>query len=144
MKLGTKLTSTQFCVSLILILIACLIFLTGLYYLLNIQYQRPKNLFTNGPVTTLPKTLRLNLDQPDDNSLTFQSSIIISGQTAPSANVLISTAADDAVIKSNSDGSFSTVLNLDEGINHLTTVVFDSTGDLRSAERTIYFSKEKI
>lgn len=144
MKLTKKLTTKQFILSQILILLSGLIFLAGFYYIVNIQYQKPNNLFLNGPVTTPPKSLRLDLDQPDDDSLTFQPAIIISGQTAPLANVLISTDTFDTVIESKIEGSFSTVLNLDEGINKITAVVFDSTGDSRSAERTVYYSKEKI
>lgn len=143
-KLNKKLTTKHFVISHILILTIGLIFLAGLYYILSIQYQKPNDLFLNGPVTTPPKSLRLSLDQPDNDSLIFQSSIIVSGKTAPLANVLISTDINDTVIKSKPDGSFTTVLNLNEGVNRITAVVFDSTGDSRVAERTVYFSKEKI
>lgn len=144
MKLNKKLSTKHFILSHILILTLGFVFLGGLYYILNIQYQKPKNLFINGPVTTLPKSLRLDLDQPDDDSLAFQSSILISGKTAPLLDVLISTDTQNLVIRSKSDGSFSTVLNLDEGVNRITAVVFDGTGDFRSTERTAYYSKEKI
>ena len=97
-----------------------------------------------GPVTTSPKTLRLNLDKPDDDSLVFQNSIIISGQTTPFREVLIFTDSQDLVITSKKDGSFSTILNLDEGVNKITASVFDSDGDAKTQERTIYYSKEKI
>ncbi len=116
----------------------------GLYYILNIQYQKPKGLFTGGPVTTLPKSLRLDLDQPDQDSLSNSESIIVSGKTGPGKEVLISTNTEDLVIKSKVDGSFSTLLNLDEGVNKITAVVFDTTGDSRSTERTVYYSKEKL
>lgn len=139
-----RLSSNQFVLSQVLILIAGLISLGALYFILNIQYQKPKAPFLNGPVTTLPKSLRLDLDQPDQDSLIFSESIIVSGKTAPSKEVLISTDTSDSVIKSKPDGSFSTVLDLDEGVNRITATVFDSTGDSRSAERTVYFSKEKI
>src|SRR3989344_4880943 len=105
MKLDKELPPKYFWLSQLLILVVGLISLGGFYYFLNIQYQKPKNLFLNGPVTTLPKSLRLDLDQPDDDSLTFQSSIIISGETAPLANVLISTDTFDTVIPSKPDGS---------------------------------------
>lgn len=144
MKLNKKLSAKQFVLSHVLILTAGLIFLGGLYYILNIQYQKPKNLFLNGPVTTLPKTLRLDLEQPDDNLLTVGSSVVIAGQTAPGVVVLISKDTDDLVIRSKPDGSFSTVLDLDEGVNRITTAVFDATGDSRSVNRTVYYSKEKI
>lgn len=144
MKLNKKLPAKHFVLSQILILTAGLIFLAVLYYILNIQYQKPKDPFLYGPVTTSPKTFRLDLDQPDEDLLSFSSSIIVSGQTGPGNQVLISTDSFDTVIKSKPDGFFSTVLNLDEGVNRITAVVFDSTGDFRSADRTVYYSKEKI
>ncbi len=97
-----------------------------------------------GPVTVLPKSLRIDLDQPDDNLLTFQSSLIVSGSTLPNLLVLISTQSQDSVVESKKDGSFSTVIQLEEGVNNLTVTVFDQGGDSRSAERTVYYSKEKI
>lgn len=144
MQLRKKLSTKQFILSQLLILIVSLSFLAGLYYIVNIQYQKPPKVFENGPVTALPKTLQLDLDQPDDNSLTFQSSIVVSGQTAPKLNVLISTDINDTIIQSKPDGSFSTVLDLDEGVNQITVVVFDPTGDSKSIKRTVYYSKEKL
>lgn len=144
MKLRKKLSLKKSFLFLFLIFAVSLIFLGGVYYILNIPDKKTEKLFSNGPITTLPKSLILNLDQPGDDSLTFQSSIIISGQTVPAVNVLISTATNDLVIQAKPDGSFSTVLELDEGINRITVVVFDSTGDSRSAKRTVYYSKEKI
>lgn len=144
MKLNQKLSTKHFILSHILILITGLVCLSGLYYILNIQHQVSANPFLNGPVTTPPKSLMLNLEQPDQDILSYSSSIVVSGKTGPSKDVLISTGNDDLVIQSKLDGSFSTILNLDEGVNKITVAVFDATGDFRSAERTIYYSKEKI
>lgn len=144
MKLGKKLSTKHFIFSYLTILLVGLLFLFGLYYILNIQYQKSSNPFLNGPVTTAPKTLRIDLDHPDNDSLTFQSSIIVSGKTAPWKEVLVFTNSRDSVLISKENGSFSTVLDLDEGVNNITTVVFDTTGDSKSAERTVYYSKEKI
>lgn len=144
MKLNVKLSSWQFFLSMIAIFLLSLTFLTGLYYVLNIQNQKRERPFLYGPVTSAPKTLRIDLDQPEENLLSFMPSIIVSGKTGPKNTVLISTDTNDLVIESKADGSFSTVLNLDEGINKIVAVVFDATGDSRSAERTVYYSKEKI
>ncbi|MBI2314572.1 hypothetical protein HYU93_00715 [Candidatus Daviesbacteria bacterium] len=144
MKFSQKLTTKQFIFSHFLIFVLSLMFLAGLYYIINIQYQRPTNLFLNGPVTTPPKSLRLDLDQPDQDSLSYSSTIIVSGQTAPSKEVLISTDNTDSVIESKQNGSFSTIVELQEGVNRITAVVFDATGDSRSTERTVYYSKEKL
>lgn len=144
MNLSKKLSAKQFITSQLLILTLGLSFLLGLYYILNIQYQKSKNPFLDGPVTTQPKTLRLDLDNPEDDSLTFQNSIIISGKTAPLKEVLIFTHSQDLVLTSKKDGSFSTVLNLIEGENNIVAVVFDAVGDTKSIERTVFYSKEKI
>lgn len=143
MKLNKKLTTRQFILSHLLILLLGLIFLAGLYYILNAP-QNNASYALKGPVTTLPKSLRIDLDQPEDNLLTFQSSVIVSGNTLPFTQVLITTDSQDLVIESKKDGSFSTVINLTEGVNTVTAIAFDSTGENKSKERTIYYSKEKI
>lgn len=144
MKLKKTLSSKQFFVSQFLVFLFGFLFLVGLYYILNIQYQKSSRPFSMGPVTTSPKTLRLDLDRPEDDSLVFQNSIIISGQTTPFREVLIFTDSSNLVITSKKDGSFSTILNLDEGVNKITASVFDPDGDTKTAERTVYYSKEKL
>lgn len=114
-----------------------------LYYVFNIQYK-PATPFFNGPLTSLPKTLTLDLDQLADDSLTFKDSILISGQTSPQKEVLIFTDSQDMVIKSKNDGYFSQVLDLDTGVNRITVVVFDDKGNSKSQERTVYYSEEKL
>ena len=141
--LGNKLSQKAFFLSLFLIFTISLIFLFGLFFILNIQYQKPKSLKL-GPVTTSPKSLILDLKQPDNDSLVVQGSTVVSGKTNPLVDVLISTDTSDLVTRSKADGYFSTVLNLDEGVNNISVVVFDATGDSRSAERAVYYSKEKI
>lgn len=144
MKLTRKLSKKVFFISQLLILIFGLIFIGVLYYILNVQYEEPKRPFLAGPVTTTPKSLRLDLDQPEPDIISYAPSIVVSGKTGPSLEVLVFTDTNDLIIKSKPDGSFSTVLNLDEGINKITAVVFDPTGDSRTTERIVYYSKEKI
>lgn len=143
MKLTQKLSPRVFFLSQAMILLLGLTFLWGLYYALYAPNGSESSVAA-GPVTTLPKSLRIDLDQPNDNLLTFQASVVVSGSTLPNLRVLISTESQDSVIESKKDGSFSTVINLTEGINNITAIAFDSTGENRSKERTIYYSKEKI
>lgn len=144
MQLKKTLSSKQFFVSQFLVFLFGFLFLAGLYYILNIQYQKSTRPFSMGPVTASPKTLRLDLDRPEDDSLVFQNSVIISGQTTPFREILIFTENSDLVITSKKDGSFSTILNLDEGVNRITASVFDTGGDTKIQERTVYYSKEKL
>lgn len=144
MKLRRKLSQKEFIVSHILILAAGLFFLFGLYYILNIQYGQPQKPFEAGPVTTRPKSFTLDLDQPADDTLTFSPQILVSGKTGPKLEVLISTESFDQVITSKSDGTFSQSINLEVGVNNIKVIVFDPGGDSRFAERTVYYSEEKI
>lgn len=119
--------------------------MASLYYYLNVRYQPSSNPYSLGlPVTSAPKSLRLDLDQPDDDLLTFTKQVIVSGQTGPGMDILISSESYDLVIKSSPEGKFSTIFDLSEGVNEISVVVFDATGDTRSAERTVYYSEEKI
>ncbi|MBI2599721.1 hypothetical protein HYW43_02245 [Candidatus Daviesbacteria bacterium] len=142
--INKQLSTKAFVVSQISILIVGLIFLGGLYYILNIQYQKNSSPFSNGPVTTPPKTLVLDLSQPDEDSLVFKSPILVSGQTSAGRQVLIFTDSQSLVIKSKLNGSFSSTLDLDEGVNKITVVAFDDNGDSKQIQRTLYYSKEKI
>ena len=143
-KLTKKLTTKQFVLSHLILFIVGIIFLGGLYYILNIQYQPSKDRFSQGPITSKPKTLRIDLDQPDEDALVFDKQIIVSGKTGSSSEVLITTDENDLVIKSDSSGKFSTILNLETGPNKITAVVFDALGDFRFVERNVYYSEEKI
>lgn len=133
-----------FVITMTLILLFGLGFIFAIHYIVNIQYRPQTNRLLSGPVTTPPKSLRIDLEQPDDNLLVFDPSLIISGKTAPNNQVLIFTDTQDFVIKTKPDGKFSAILNLDEGINRVTAVVFDVLGDSRSIERTVFYAKEKI
>ena len=139
-----KIPPKYFILSQLFILILSLIFLFGIHYIVNIQYKVSDKPFAQGPVTSKPKSFTLNLTQPDENALVFDKEILLSGETGPNMEVLVSTDKDNIVIKSNTDGSFSANLTLTEGVNKIRVVVFDQTGDFREEERIIYYSKEKI
>lgn len=140
-----KLSKKQFIFSQLLVLILGLSFIATLYYYLNVQHQPQISPYSRGlPVTTPPKSLRLDLDQPGDDLLTFTKQVIVSGQTGPGMDVLISSGSYDLVIKSTPEGKFSTVFDLEEGVNEISVVVFDATGDTRTAEREVFYSKEKL
>lgn len=139
-----KLPAKHFIIAILIILLLGLVFLGGIYFIVNIEYQKPQTTFSNGPVTTKPRSLLLDLDQPEDNSLVFSDSIVVSGKTASIAEVLIYTDTNDLVVKSKPDGSFSTELDSDEGENNITVAIFDQTGQSKSLKRSVYYSKEKI
>lgn len=145
--MNQKLSLRTFIISQIVILLLGLIFAGGLYFSLNYQPGQKNNISSlglGGPVTKEPATLTLDLENPDDDLLTFQDSLEISGKTSPLSQILISSDLDDQAIESKADGSFSADFTLDPGVNNLKIIVFDKNGNMREALRSVYYSKEKI
>ncbi len=144
-SLNKKLPAKLFVIFVILTLSLGFIFLGFLYYFLNFRFQAP-TVYSQlaGPITSAPKSLRIDLDSPDDDTLSLDKEIIVSGKTSPGQQVLIMTDSLSLIVKAKTDGSFSTLISLDDGVNKITAVAFDSKGDNRFSERTVCYSKEKI
>jgi len=115
----------------------------GIYFYMN---SKPKalNPAETSPVTSIPVSLSLEVNSPSDDNLSFDSNMLISGKTSPNSRVLISSKSQDLVIGSKDDGSFSTLIDLDEGVNNLQITAFDKNGQEKEVDKTVYYSKEKI
>lgn len=117
----------------------------GGYYLYNNNLKSSIDTPTvTQPVTSTPVSITLEISSPDEDTLSFDPSIIISGKTIPNSSVLISSKSNDVAIISKSDGAFSTLLDLDEGVNNIQISVFDQNGEQKDISRTVYYSKEKV
>ena len=146
-RMNQKLTTREFIISQIFILIAGLIFLGTLYYILYIDGSigsTDRSFLREGPVTKEPASLMLELTSPENDVLVFNKDLEISGKTLPGSQILITSSSNDKVIQSKSDGSFSSDFELKEGVNELKIISFDKNGDQKEIERTIFYSKEKI
>lgn len=141
---GRKLSPKTFIISQVAILVASLIFLGGLHYIINVQYQKKASRFSLGPITQKPSSLTLELLSFDDDLLSFDKDLLITGKTLPKAQVYISSGTEDLVIQAKADGSFSGEVFLAEGVNNIQVTVFDPRGEQKSVERMVFYSKEKI
>lgn len=145
MKIKQKISTKFFIISHISILIAAILFLGWLYYVLYLGHQPPtmsqlgEKLFTQKP-----KTILIDLDQPDEDSLVYDPSILISGKTTPNTDILIMSDSEDLIVRSKADGNFSISLDLSEGVNKISALVFETNGEARLTERQIFYSKEKL
>ncbi|OGE38125.1 hypothetical protein A3D79_03565 [Candidatus Daviesbacteria bacterium RIFCSPHIGHO2_02_FULL_39_8] len=128
----------------IVIVISALVFFGSIYYILYLSDQPPQSLLGERLLTQKPKTLIIDLNQPEADSLSFDSSILLSGKTLPNVEVLVFSDTSDFVIKSKSDGTFTLNLELEEGVNQISVVVFDANGESKTIKRSVYYSKEKM
>lgn len=142
-----RISAKTFILSQILILTVGLVLIGALYLFVNSDNPAQKNNFISqlqNPITKPPTSLALDLNQPEDESLTFKSTTVISGKTAPNTLVLVSSQSRDLTLKSDESGAFSTSFDLEAGVNDITVVVFSQNGQPSKVEKTVYYSKEKL
>jgi hypothetical protein len=119
--------------------------LISIFFLNN--YLNPKvqtNWMSKGPVTSKPVSFELQINSPDDETISFDRTILISGKTTPQAVVIISTPSQDQIADANLLGGFSKEISLDPGLNVLYISSFDLQGNSKQIKKTIYYSAEKL
>lgn len=143
-KLTQKLSPKTFVYSQILILVFSLMFLGGLHYIVNVQFVKSGKYFARGPVTSAPKVVALEVTSPDDQSVVFDATTLVSGKSLPKATVLISSKDSEGIVQAETDGTFAVSFPLVEGLNEITVTAFDQKGEERLTIRSVYYSKEKL
>lgn len=133
----------------IVLIILSLIFLCSIgyfsFYYFWGSYKKPISPFiASGPVTSSPVSLILNLSSPDDNLLIFDADLLVQGKTSKGAGVIISSNEEDQIIEPGNQGNFSATLKLQQGVNNLLVSTFDNLGNIKSEQRIVYYSKEKL
>lgn len=148
--LKSQLSTKTFVIAHLTILAVSLLFLAGLYLLLY-QDNRQVTLKDYLPVTTQPRSFNLEILNPEDELLTFDPNIIISGQTSPKATVIITqttpvSSKEEAILgfEATTRGQFTKTLTLVAGLNQIKITAFDDLGNHKLIERTIFYSEEKI
>ena len=142
--MNKKLPLKAFILSQGLILLTGLAFIAIIYYLLNIAGATPSKFKDYSPVTSAPKSFNLEINNPDDQILIPDKSIVVSGNTTAGTTVIVTLGNNNLALEANSKGEFSTVLNLVPAVNEITITAFDTLGNTKSDSRTVYQSEEKI
>lgn len=81
-------------------------------------------------------TLDFSLNQPTDGQIFTVSQITVSGKTDANAEVSV----NDKDIKADSQGEFSTVVNLDEGDNIISILANDEYGNMAEKEIVVSYT----
>ncbi len=98
----------------------------------------------NAPVTLDRVSLSLQLDNPDDKSVLFDQSLLVSGKTSPKATIIVDDDGDYSALTADSAGSFSKRITLDDGLNQMTVTAFDDQGNSKTENRTVYYSADQL
>ncbi len=147
LTMNIELSPRVFTISMLLILLSSLTFLGGLYYYLNdgkFPWANNSNLLSYTPVTKEPVSFNLDILTPDDNILTTEKSVVISGKSSPGAIVVITNDNQNIGFEVGQNGAFSKVVNLNTGLNVISISAIDPKGNQKTEDRTIYLSEDKI
>ncbi len=133
----------------ILIILGILIILSATGVLTSVfifHYPKAKqaSILSSQPVTTKPLSLTLNVNNPDDNLLSFDGDLLVQGTTAPKASVVLNWEGQNQALQADQQGNFSATIKLDEGTNLLTITAFDEIGNSKFDKRMIFYSTEKL
>jgi hypothetical protein len=146
-KINTPLSTQHFIISHLGILIFGLVFLAGLYFLLNRDSFNKSAILDYLPITQKPTSLNLEIKNPEDELLTFNKSLVLSGTASPKSTVLVvidgsSTSYDG--VEADTNGSFQKTITLTPGLNMIEVTSFDLDGSSKSATRSVYYSQEQL
>lgn len=122
-----------------------LILTTFGFFLYESTKPANNNTPTPSPISSSqPQTdeLLLVVDEPNDELVTEKRTISVRGKTDPENTVIISTNQEDTVAKPTSNGSFSTTISIDTGINKVVIKAIAPDGKQRDMIRTVSFSPE--
>lgn len=106
--------------------------------------ERQNNNNNNNNTTTLPTEtpvpavtqITLDITAPENNSTVTKSSVVVTGKTAPKAEVFV----NDVETVANNAGNFSVTLTLDEGENPIVVVANDADGNMAEKELMVTYT----
>lgn len=86
----------------------------------------------------------LMVSEPDDESVTDNKSVTVSGKTIPGSTVIISSENDEQVATPAENGNFSVTTTISEGVNLIEIISILPDGKERQVIRTVTYSTESF
>ncbi|HET9947005.1 MAG TPA: hypothetical protein VFQ63_02985 [Patescibacteria group bacterium] len=102
----------------------------GFYFYQSTKVLPPGKLASvkvNPPTPTLPPVY-LSIDSPQDESVTSNKTVTVSGKTVPDATIVVSTDTADQVITPSTTGTFSTTVTIGSGENEIHILSIGANG----------------
>lgn len=96
------------------------------------------------PTPILEEKFSLVLHSPENNSISVEETIEVSGETAPSAIIVILYQEGEKILEADEKGEFSTEVALAGGSNEITVSAYNQEGDEISQTLTVVYSTAEI
>jgi hypothetical protein len=93
---------------------------------------------------SLKESSQLSITTPEENLLTDQENLIVSGSTSPDSFVIIFVNSQENITSSDETGNFSLEVTLDEGANLIEIYSIDEDGNSISKEKSVIYDAEYL
>lgn len=131
--------------SLATLFIGLTVAIVGFYIYESTRALSPKENkpLTKAVVRPTPKSgFFLSVDKPTDEEVFDKRIITVSGKTTPKTTILVYTQTSEQTAVSSNNGSFSTTITIDNGVNYLLVTAISSLGEEETVARTVSFTSE--
>ena len=131
--------------SFIMVLIGLLVAGVAFYFYQTTKVVSDKSSVGNSNQTPTPSpkpTVFLVLNQPSNELVVSNKTLLVSGKTNQDATVIIITDSDQLVLKPSSQGDFSTTITLSNNQNLIRVRVVTPNGETAVLDRTVTYSTE--
>lgn len=106
--------------------------------------DKTKPIALTSPSPTPKSSFFLNISSPLDEEVVGKKSVIVSGNTAKDALIIVTSSVIDEVITPSQNGNFSTTITLEDGQNIIEITAIRPTGEEIVEKRTVTFSTENF
>ena len=108
------------------------------------QQEAPPEETELQPNPTLVPQHSLTISSPEDNLVSSEEEIEVSGQTSAEAVVVILYPGGEEIIQADQQGKFSTQITLEGGENQITVLAYDQEENETSQTLTVVYSTAEI
>lgn len=110
----------------------------------RISPEKQNSTIAINPSPTPKPAVDLFIDEPKDEEVVDSAILKISGKTDPSATVVVLTDSDQDVVSPSETGSFTTTVNLNNGVNFVKIISILKNGLETSKDFTVTYSTESF
>lgn len=92
-----------------------------------------------------PKEFTLTLTSPADEAVLETPQVSVAGKTEGGATVVVAGPLGEEVVEATADGTFTTTVALEEGVNEIVVTAYPPAGGEEKTEtRTVNYTKEEF
>lgn len=118
----------------------------GIFYLYQsakiISPKDVKKISVSSPTPSPTSAVNLTITEPSDESVVDKKILTVSGKTVPNASILIINQINHVGAVADSQGHFSTTINLDSDQNLIKIIATSPTGEQAITQRVVTYSTQ--